>query len=425
MMAWSETLGDAGGCATKSWRSKFAPWMIIAGILTCFGYYLGARLGFALTFQPHPVSVMWPPNSILLAALLLTPTRSWWFLLLCALPAHLASQMQSGVPPTMMLCWFVSNSCEALIGASLTRAMVAAPFRLASLRNVSVFLFCGVFLGPFLSSFLDAGFVRWNHWGQGSYGEIWRIRFFSNVLTAVALVPALVTCFTSDYKSIRQAEVVRWLEAAVVALGVLVVGFEVFVKFGTGHESAPGLLYAPLPFLLWAAVRFGPGGASMVMLAISLIAIWGAAHGQGPFSARTAEANALSLQFFLIVSAILLLLLATVIKDRERAEAALRDSEGRYREVVESQTNLVCRHLADSTLTFVNDAYCRFLVGLYSAARSRGGVPAHRRPEPGAWRRDAGNRSVFAGREHCLVPMDGLSGQGNRRKDGGVSSRRP
>src|SRR5258706_1082190 len=296
MMAWSETLGDAGGCATKSWRSKFAPWMIIAGILTCFGYYLGARLGFALTFQPHPVSVMWPPNSILLAALLLTPTRSWWFLLLCALPAHLASQMQSGVPPTMMLCWFVSNSCEALIGASLTRAMVAAPFRLASLRNVSVLLVSGVFLGPFLSSFLDAGFVRWNHWGQGSYGEIWRIRFFSNVLTAVALVPALVTCFTSDYRSIRQAEVVRWLEAAVVALGVLVVGFEVFVKFGTGHESAPGLLYAPLPFLLWAAVRFGPGGASMVMLAISLIAIWGAAHGQGPFSAPMVEANALSLQ---------------------------------------------------------------------------------------------------------------------------------
>jgi PAS domain S-box-containing protein len=29
--------------------------------------------------------------------------------------------------------------------------------------------------------------------------------------------------------------------------------------------------------------------------------------------------------------------------------------------VVESQTDLVCRHLADSTLTFVNDAYCRFV----------------------------------------------------------------
>ena len=35
-------------------------------------------------------------------------------------------------------------------------------------------------------------------------------------------------------------------------------------------------------------------------------------------------------------------------------------SEERYREVVESQTDLVCRFLTDGTLTFVNTAYCRF-----------------------------------------------------------------
>jgi integral membrane sensor domain MASE1 len=40
------------------------------------------KIGFALTFQPHPVSVLWPPNSVLVAALLLTPPRSWWLVLL-------------------------------------------------------------------------------------------------------------------------------------------------------------------------------------------------------------------------------------------------------------------------------------------------------------------------------------------------------
>jgi PAS domain S-box-containing protein len=48
------------------------------------------------------------------------------------------------------------------------------------------------------------------------------------------------------------------------------------------------------------------------------------------------------------------------ITERRRQEAALRDSEERYREVVESQTELVCRHLPDTTLTFVNEAFCRF-----------------------------------------------------------------
>jgi PAS domain S-box-containing protein len=48
-------------------------------------------------------------------------------------------------------------------------------------------------------------------------------------------------------------------------------------------------------------------------------------------------------------------------EDRLRArEQDLRVSEERYREVVESQTDLVCRFLPDGTLTFVNGAYCRF-----------------------------------------------------------------
>ncbi|MGH8698464.1 MAG: PAS domain S-box protein, partial [Burkholderiales bacterium] len=48
------------------------------------------------------------------------------------------------------------------------------------------------------------------------------------------------------------------------------------------------------------------------------------------------------------------------ITERKQAQAALQASEARYRAVVESQTELVCRYLPDTTLTFVNEAYCRF-----------------------------------------------------------------
>jgi len=49
------------------------------------------------------------------------------------------------------------------------------------------------------------------------------------------------------------------------------------------------------------------------------------------------------------------------VTDRRRQESALRQSEERYRAVVDSQTELVCRFTPDLTLTFVNEAYCRFL----------------------------------------------------------------
>ncbi len=38
----------------------------------------------------------------------------------------------------------------------------------------------------------------------------------------------------------------------------------------------------------------------------------------------------------------------------------LAQSEARYRAIVETQTELVCRYLPDGTLTFVNDAYCNY-----------------------------------------------------------------
>jgi two-component system sporulation sensor kinase C len=45
---------------------------------------------------------------------------------------------------------------------------------------------------------------------------------------------------------------------------------------------------------------------------------------------------------------------------RQEAEEALRASEAHYRGVVEDQTELVCRFLPDTRLTFVNSAYCRY-----------------------------------------------------------------
>jgi integral membrane sensor domain MASE1 len=53
-------------------------WQRIA-LFVFAAYYLGARLGLTLTFAPLPISVLWPPNAVLFAAMLVLPaSRSRW-----------------------------------------------------------------------------------------------------------------------------------------------------------------------------------------------------------------------------------------------------------------------------------------------------------------------------------------------------------
>jgi len=72
------------------------------------------------------------------------------------------------------------------------------------------------------------------------------------------------------------------------------------------------------------------------------------------------------------------------------SQEALREGEARYRALVESQIDIISRYRPDTTLTFVNDAYCRFygrtreeLIGrsflLWVAPEFRAGVLAETR----------------------------------------------
>lgn len=48
------------------------------------------------------------------------------------------------------------------------------------------------------------------------------------------------------------------------------------------------------------------------------------------------------------------------IAERKKAEQEMIISENRYRAIVEDQTELISRFLPDGTLTFVNEAFCRY-----------------------------------------------------------------
>ena len=149
-------------------------------LVVAIAYYGGVHLGMALTFATEAVSTLWPPNAILLTALLFTPLRTWWAVLLAVLPAHLASQIELGVPTSMSVCWYMSNSAEALVGAGLLRHYLDRLPRLDSVRDVATLILIAGVLAPAATSFLDAGFVALVGWRYSAYWPVWEARTLSN-----------------------------------------------------------------------------------------------------------------------------------------------------------------------------------------------------------------------------------------------------
>jgi signal transduction histidine kinase len=320
MPARSAARAGLGGEKVRRWLPAGTPRWALPALLVAAGYYLAARIGFAFTLQPQPISTLWPPNALLLAALLLAPSRMWAALLLAALPAHLLAELQSGVPVAMVLGWYVSNCSEALIGAALIRAFVPGPLRLDSLRNVGLFLIGGALAAPLLSSFLDAALVRFVGWGESGYWELVRTRVFANFVAELTVAPLILAWASLGLARLRAAPPARYVEAALLFGGLIATSIALFDVPPLDPRAGPAIFYAPLPFLLWAAMRFPPAGTASTIAVITLASIWGAVNNLGPFADADPAATARELQLFLTVIAVPLLLLAVALEERRRVE---------------------------------------------------------------------------------------------------------
>jgi PAS domain S-box-containing protein len=175
-------------------------------------------------------------------------------------------------------------------------------------------------------------------------------------VSTITLAPLLFPIAAQGLRGLRDVDPRRVAEFVAVLAGLLVVS-ALTSRSATSAEELP-LLYAPLPLLLWAAVRFGSSGLSIALVATLMLFI--SQILGGPSVSPVPGDNTITLGVFLLAIAVPLLLLSAIVQERHTKEQALTFSEARYRAVVEDQTELICRFLPDGTYTFVNDAYCRY-----------------------------------------------------------------
>jgi PAS domain S-box-containing protein len=348
-----------GRHAHQDWQlvSRGADSAVVATLSLCAAFAVCAYISLQLHFPSSLVYFIWLPSVAVLVALLLSPPRLWWVYLIALFPIHMLVELWTvAAPPLSIALFYLPIWIQALAGALVVGYLAPRPFRFHDLRTLIAFLL-GAAAAAFVQALMLTAILVLTA-PASNFALTFAQGFLENALAVLAFAPALILVSSAAYAiwrsapwgtgasawstytraalhtHIGQTSRSRLAEAGLLVLGLLGVGVVAFGGYLSLPSTLPALLYAVLPLLLWASVRFGLGGTSLALCGLTLLAIQFAIHGRGPFSARSVTEDLISLQLFFIAVSMPLLVLAVIIEERKRAQEGLRQSEERYRAVV-------------------------------------------------------------------------------------------
>src|SRR6516164_3391948 len=305
------------GPESSSWNLANVNSPLRTATLVCFVAilsYCAARVGAILAMGPQADWPLWLGNVLLASILLLVPRKIWPILVAAAFAASFLYNVQAGLSIRSSAFLVLSDTAEVLTAALGLRYAFGGVPRLNSVRALAKFSLFAVILPPFIGAFFVALVADKNYWTS------WRIYFFSEAIVYLTLMPAILGWFGPGPERSKKSRA-YYLEAAALIAGLVV--FVGFTFAAPSRYSSDTLLYSLVPFLLWAALRFGTTGVSTSVIAIAVLALWGAAHGRGPFIESRFFNNVLSLQLFLFFTAAPFMVLAAVVEENRQANDQL------------------------------------------------------------------------------------------------------
>jgi PAS domain S-box-containing protein len=252
-----------------------------------------------------------------------------------------------GVPTWLLIVNWLNDTIKILLAAVLVRRFAPRPLRFTTLRAMGVYLVCAVLVAPVLSAFVGAAGLA----TLGTpYWQAWRTWFLGDALASLVVTPTIVMWATVGRAGLHPPSRQRAAESLLLAAALLVVG-SLFVISRVTLVMDDALYYLPIPLLVWAAVRVGPRGIASALTVVTCFAIVSLAGFWGLVPSTSTPREVLSLQLFLIATAVPLLLLAAQIEERKQVVEALRGSEARFRAAfVSAATGMM---LVDSTGHFL------------------------------------------------------------------------
>jgi integral membrane sensor domain MASE1 len=291
-------------------------WAVYAAriALIAAAYYAFAKIGLDLAFATENVTAIWPPTGIALAALVLWGPSVWPGV---ALGAFLANAW-TGVPLVTVLGITCGNTLEGVVGAHLLRRLADFMPSLERVRDVLALVLAAMASTAIAATIGVGSLIAGDEVSVDEFGSVWRVWWLGDMGGDLLVAPVVMAA--AAYWPFRRPPG-RAIEAVVLAAAVVALSIVVFTR-------DTNLAYLLFPLLIWATLRFWQPGAAAASLAVTTIAVYYTANGDGPFVRSNPDDSLLLAQTYFGVTGITVLLLAAVITERRRAEEALEQIAG-------------------------------------------------------------------------------------------------
>jgi integral membrane sensor domain MASE1 len=287
----------------------------------------------SVVMAPRPLSLA---SGVALAAVLSEGARIWPAILSSSLILLLFARHDAGiyVQGIMAVGGALGITLGAIATGGIVRRMVEAETPVGKVADLLVFIGFGAVLNGLIAGSIVA--VSFAVAGQSEHlAGVWRTWFIADFLGALVLTPAILAWLHRadvPYSGERRTEALV-LTILLSLFALIVMG--PLAEFAGSVASHPLILALPLA---WGAVRFGAARASLWVVLVSLLVIWGTGQGYGAFNAVSVEHPLPGLQFAVFLIAITTLTTGAITTAQLRIEQALVDANRSLGERVDERT---------------------------------------------------------------------------------------
>lgn len=330
-------------------------------------YLVGGYLGQWPSLGPGLTATLWIPSGLTLAVLLKSDRKHWLQIAAVGLTADFALQLWVyDFRPIAAAIVAAGNVLEPLTGASLVVRRCGYSFKFTGLRDVLWFALLAAFVSPTISATTGAATLYVT--GVQDFMSAWFLWWLGDAISVLIIGPLVIAIWQVKREGLRLNPVLLAEGGALLLALVTVV--HVWL---TGRIP---IAFMILPFLLWAALRFGVTGAALALAILAAMTFGYTQVGFLPFGERefSAYQRTVLVQGFLGIASLSTLLLAALneqvtstlmelmrmnegLEDRVAQERrALQASELRARQLMDNQLAFVAQLSMDGTVLDVNRA---------------------------------------------------------------------